>query len=68
MAVLPESARAAGQTWVFLVSVLEWDDSKSYVAFPKDNRLDRHRRIRRLQPDGRRRSPPAGTACPDPRF
>lgn len=37
-------AAAPGQdgasTWVFIVSVLEWQDSASYSPFPKENRRD----------------------------
>ncbi|MBI5241457.1 MAG: caspase family protein [Elusimicrobia bacterium] len=32
--------QAGASTWVFIVSVLEWRDSKSYVSFPKENRRD----------------------------
>jgi hypothetical protein len=33
-------ARAGERWWVFVVSVLEWKDSKAFVSFPKENRRD----------------------------
>lgn len=37
---LPARASEGGRLWVFIISVLQWQDSASFVSFPKENRRD----------------------------